>query len=84
MVDIIAILPIVGLLLGIITLSLAIYLKNEDYDKMSSIEVFFGSWLVIYYSHFLLTKVNNTSLAYYCGLFIGIALVIYAFTFGKK
>lgn len=84
MVDIIAILPIIGLLLGIITLSLAIYLKNEDYDKMSSIEVFFGSWLVIYYSHFLLTEVNNTSLAYYCGLFIGIALVIYAFTFGKK
>ena len=77
--DIVTILPIVGLLLGIITLSLAVYLKN-----VSSIEVFFGSWLVIYCSHFLLTKVNNTSLAYYCGLFIGIALVIYAFNFGQK
>ena len=81
--DVITILPIIGLLFGILALSLAVYLKNEDYDKMSGIVVFSGSYLIVYCSRLLLTNAN-TGLTYYCGTFIGIGLMIYAFTFGKK
>lgn len=81
--DVITILPIIGLLFGILALSLAVYLKNEDYDKMSGIVVFCGSYLIVYCSRLLLTNAN-TGLTYYCGIFIGIGLMIYAFTFGQK
>ena len=73
--DIVTILPIVGILLGIVVLFLLPMIKN---NVISGIAFFIGNFLVIVCPTLLLGKTsNNPVLVYYCGVSVGEILFIF-------